>query len=80
MHHSECIGSPSNGFFGWWDSLAGQLKDLKKVAEGDAKPKGETTSQCVEQASILKFESYLRILNFVSYLSILTESHLTWKL
>ena len=34
--------------------VEGQLKDLKEIAEGDAKPKGETTSQCAEQASILK--------------------------
>ena len=61
MHHSEWIGSPSNGFFSNMvddvpKEVEGQLKDLKEVAEGDAKPKGETTSQCVEQASILKFE------------------------
>ena len=60
--------------------VEGQFKDLKEIAEGDAEPKGKTTSQCVEQASILKFESYLSILNLVSYLSILTESHLTWRL
>ena len=61
MHHSEWIGSPSNGFFSNMvddvpKEVEGQLKDLKEIAEGDAEPKGETTSQCVEQASILKFE------------------------
>ena len=31
-----------------------QLEDLKEVAEGDAKPEGETTSQRIEQASVLE--------------------------
>ena len=30
-----------------------KLQDLKEVAEGDAKPEGEATSQGAEQASIL---------------------------
>ena len=59
MHHSEWIGSPSNSFFsnmidGVPKEVEGQLKDLKEAAEGDAKPKGETTSLCAEQTSILK--------------------------
>ena len=63
MHHSEWIGSPSNSFSSNVvddvpKEVKGQLKDLKEVAEGDAEPKGKTTSQCVEQASILKFESW----------------------
>ena len=59
MHHSEWIGCPSNGFFSNMvddvpKEVEGQFKDLEEIAEGDAKPKGKTTSQCVEQASILK--------------------------
>ena len=78
MCHSEWIGSPSNGSFSNIvddvpKEVEDQLKDLKEAAEGDAKPKGETTSQCAEQASILKFESYLSIFYLVSCLSILTD-------
>ena len=58
MLHSEWVVGPSDGFpCDLVDDVANeveeQLEDLKEVAEGDAKPEGEATSQRVEQASVL---------------------------
>ena len=57
MLYSEWVVGPSDGFpCDLVDEVANeveeQLEDLKEVAEGDAKPEGETTSQRVEQAPI----------------------------
>ena len=57
MLHSERVVGPSDGFpCDLVEEVANeveeQLEDLKEVAEGDAKPEGETTAQSVEQAPI----------------------------
>ena len=56
--YSEWVVGPSDGFpcnpvNEVANEVKEQLEDLKEVAEGDAKPEGEATSQRVEQAAIL---------------------------
>ena len=58
MLYSEWVVGPSDGFpCNLVEEVANevkeQLEDLKEVAEGDAKPEGEATSQGTEKASIL---------------------------
>ena len=59
MLYSEWVVGPSDGFpCDLVEEVANeveeQLEDLKEVAEGDAKPEGEATSQRVEQTSVLE--------------------------
>ena len=59
MLYSEWVVCPSDGFpCNLVEEVANeveeQLEDLEEVAEGDAKPEGETTSQHVEQTSVLE--------------------------
>ena len=71
---SKRIVGPSNGFpcssiEDVPKEIKHQFKDLKEVAEGDAKPERETTSQGVEQTPILWQIDF--ILHFIPLTSML---------
>ena len=58
LYSKRIVGSSNDSPKNLVDDVAnevkGEFKDLKEAAEGDAEPKGKTTSQCTEQASILR--------------------------
>ena len=58
--------SPSHPVDDVANEVEEQLQDLKEVAEGYAKPEGETTSQCVEQAPV--FDSVVNLILYCVFI------------